>query len=56
MQENKMTQTTNDPLQELYEKIDARRERIREQAGVIGEVVGMGYCLDMILAMQRRHE
>jgi hypothetical protein len=50
------TETTTDRLQELYEKIDARRDRIREQAGDIGEVVGMGYCLDMILAMQRKHE
>ena len=53
---NDKPQTTPDRLQELYDKLDARRDRIREECGDIGEVVGMGYCLDMILAMQRKHE
>ena len=40
-------------IQELYDRIDRRREADRSSFGETGEVVGMGYCLDMILAMQR---
>jgi hypothetical protein len=54
------SQTTLDKttLQAVYDKIDARRELERSycaqtEHGDNGEVVGMGYCLDIILAMQR---
>jgi hypothetical protein len=38
-------------LKNLYERLDARRDRYREDFGNTGEVIGMGYALDLILAM-----
>lgn len=40
-------------LQELYEKIDLKRDRIRDEDGETDTVIGMGYCLDMIIQMRR---